>query len=127
MKLTKCKREALRKAFYCRCGFCGAELPLRGWHAELIGTEYVEGGLIPVCRECRVIKGSACVTGFRSILSEQVQRAHRQSVNFRTALRFGLVEEVDMPVVFWFEGWSKRPDQIKHHDQERESTRQIAA
>lgn len=107
MKLTKSKRELLRKKFDGRCGYCGGELPIRGWHAESIGTEHVAGGLVTVCRDCRVIKGSACISGFRAILSEQVQRAHRQSVNFRTALRYGLVEEAKTLVVFWFETRSK--------------------
>ncbi|CAO95044.1 Hypothetical protein ETA_pET460540 (plasmid) [Erwinia tasmaniensis Et1/99] len=112
MKLTKRQREALRQAFDCRCGLCGSILPSRGWHAEDIGEALVSGGVIPVCRECHTAKGHACVQGFRTLLSEQVQRAHRQSANFRTALRFGLVEEARRPVVFWYErhaGRSARP------------------
>ncbi|AIB07083.1 HNH endonuclease [Salmonella phage 9NA] len=36
-------------------------------------------------------------------MSEQVNRARSYNVNFRTAERFGLVQVVDRPVVFWFE------------------------
>lgn len=39
----------------------------------------------------------------RKEISYQIERARAYSVNFRTAERFGLIEIVDKPVVFWFE------------------------
>lgn len=103
MRLSKNKREALRQQFNGCCAYCGNELPDRGWHAEAIGEEYVSGGLAAVCTDCREAKGSATPEAFRSILAEQVERAQRSSINFRTALRFGLVCKVKEPVLFWFE------------------------
>lgn len=103
MRLSKNKREALRQQFNGCCAYCGNELPDRGWHAEAIGEEYVSGGLAAVCTDCREAKGSATPEAFRSILAEQVDRAQRSSINFRTALRFGLVCPVAAPVHFWFE------------------------
>lgn len=103
MNLSKNKREALRNQFGGCCAYCGEQLPDRGWHAELIGEEYISGGLAAVCRDCRVTKGNATPEAFRAILAEQVERAQRSSINFRTALRFGLVCKVKEPVQFWFE------------------------
>ncbi|MDI8841786.1 YjfK family protein, partial [Salmonella enterica subsp. enterica serovar Anatum] len=40
---------------------------------------------------------------FREQVSLQVERGRKSSMNFRTAERFGLIEAVDKPVVFWFE------------------------
>jgi len=103
MKLTKNRREALRMQLGGCCAFCGSELPERGWHAENIGEEYVNGGIAAICTDCRSAKSTASPEAFRAMLAEQVQRAQRHSINFRTALRFGLVSETAAPVMFWFE------------------------
>lgn len=103
MSLSKTKREVLRRQFGGCCVFCGNTLPPRGWHADYIGEEYVSGGIAAICTDCRVAKGNATPEAFRTIIAEQVERAQRHSVNFRTALRFGLVSHVDTPVQFWFE------------------------
>ncbi|MEN4610301.1 HNH endonuclease [Pantoea agglomerans] len=103
MHLSKNKREALRNQFDGCCAYCGEGLPVRGWHAELIDEKYVRGGIAAVCTECRAVKGTATPEAFRAILADQVERAQRSSINFRTALRFGLVCKVKEPVQFWFE------------------------
>ncbi|AVF38192.1 HNH endonuclease [Rahnella sikkimica] len=103
MKLTKRKREVLRTKFGGCCAFCGSDLPARGWHVEDIGEVYVDDGIAPVCTECHSSRGNASPEAFRSMLAEQVERAERHSINFRTALRFGLVSPTLTPVKFWFE------------------------
>lgn len=85
------------------CAYCGSELPARGWHAEEIGEAYVADGTAAVCTECHSSRGNASPEAFRSMLAEQVERAERHSINFRTALRFGLVSPTLAPVKFWFE------------------------
>lgn len=111
MKLTKTKREVLRRKFGGCCAYCGSELPARGWHAERCEADFalLPGecrGLMPVCTECRTSKGNASAEAFRVLLSQQVYRAQRHSVNFRTAMRFGLVRETAAPVEFWFEKYA---------------------
>jgi len=103
MKLTKIKREALRMKFGGCCAFCGDELPARGWHAEQIGEQCVPGGIAAVCTECHSSRGNATPEAFRDMLAEQVERAQRHSINFRMALRFGLVSQTCAPVEFWYE------------------------
>lgn len=44
----------------------------------------------------------------RREIEKQIERARAYSVNFRTAERFGLVEVIEKPVVFWFEKY--QPD-----------------
>lgn len=108
MRLTKRTREELRMKFGGCCAFCGTDLPERGWHAETIDTEFLSDDLVPACVECSSARGNASVEAFRVLLSKQVDRAQRHSVNFRTALRFGLVSETSSPVVFWFERYTSR-------------------
>ncbi|WP_410517778.1 HNH endonuclease (plasmid) [Pantoea allii] len=103
MKLTKRKREELRKTYEGCCAFCGMELPEQGWSAEHIGEKYVKGGLVTVCTECRTSKGNLSPERYRVALTEQLERAQRHSSNLRQALRFGLVIAVKKPVKFWFE------------------------
>lgn len=103
MNLSKRKRDAVREQLSGRCAFCGSTLPAKDWHAEYIGKNYINGGIAAVCTECRTSKGNASPEVFRTILAEQVVKAQRHSVNFRTALRFGLCHVKAEPVVFWFE------------------------
>ena len=112
MNLSKTKREELRQQFGGCCAFCGGKLPARGWHAEYIGEEYIREGYAAVCTDCRTAKGKATPEAFRLILSEQVERAQRHSVNFRTALRFGLCHIKSEPVMFWFERYSPVSKQL---------------
>jgi len=103
MRLSKNKREALSQKFSGCCAYCGDQLPARGWHAEIIGEEYVSGGIVAVCPDCWVSKGNASPEAFKALLTEQVERAQRHSINFRNAMRFGLVCQVKTNVEFWFE------------------------
>lgn len=57
----------------------------------------------PACAPCNLFKTSYSLEMFRKQISLQVERGRKSSVNFRTAERFGLVEVVEKPVVFWFE------------------------
>lgn len=112
MHLSKTKRKALRQQFKGCCAYCGASLPAQGWHAESIGKEFVEEGVVPVCTLCRKIKGNASPEEFRALLAEQVEKALRHSINFRTAMHFGLVSQQTKKVEFWFQrcNTSRKPE-----------------
>ncbi|MCW4629628.1 MULTISPECIES: HNH endonuclease [Marinomonas] len=59
--------------------------------------------MVPACAPCNLFKGCFSVEQFRNEIAQQIDRARRSSVNFRTGERFGLIETNDNPVVFWFE------------------------
>lgn len=59
--------------------------------------------LFPACAPCNLLKTSYSLEMFRKQVSLQVERGRKSSMNFRTAERFGLIEAVEKPVVFWFE------------------------
>lgn len=59
--------------------------------------------IVPSCAPCNLFKSVFTVEEFRTEIEAQVERARNTSVNFRTAERFGLIEVIDAPVVFWFE------------------------
>ncbi|MBZ6385512.1 MULTISPECIES: HNH endonuclease [Pantoea] len=136
MKLTPKQRGALRMKFGGRCAYCGCELPEKGWHADHVeavlrvteqcmkaaakgifklkatGEVFNQGAdcldnLFPACAPCNLLKTSYSLEMFRKQVSLQADRGRRSSVNFRTAERFGLIEVVEKPVIFWFEKYQK--------------------
>lgn len=131
MALTKKQRAELRVKFGGKCAYCGCDLPDKGWHADHVEPIYrgrdfnrsimdsgqleftsrvaerdaldVADNLNPACKQCNLFKGGYPLEDFRQQIALQTERARAYSVNFRTAERFGLVEVVERPVVFWFE------------------------
>lgn len=117
MALTKNQRLELKQKFGGRCAYCGCELGDK-FHADHVEPVYrgyaTPTGMLnphnerldnyfPACPPCNLFKSVLSVEQFRKEVSQQVVRARTYSVNFRTAERFGLIQEIDKPVVFWFE------------------------
>ncbi|EJA72618.1 putative HNH endonuclease [Salmonella enterica subsp. enterica serovar Newport str. CVM 37978] len=137
MALTKKQRERLRMKFGGRCAYCGCVLPEKGWHADHVQAVLRKSercmkaadkgifrlkttgevfrpeadcpeNIFPSCAPCNLLKTTYSLEMFRKQVSLQVERGRRSSVNFRTAERFGLVEVVEKPVVFWFEQYQEK-------------------
>lgn len=128
--MTKLQREKLKMLFGGKCAYCGCELPEKGWHADHVepilrkwdrvdgkqvftGDSFfsdkdVEENLVPSCAPCNRFKATFSVEVFRDQIQQQANRARSYSVNFRTAERFGLIEIIDKPVVFWFEKYQDK-------------------
>jgi hypothetical protein len=117
MKLTKRKREELRMKFGGGCAYCGEKLPTSGWQVNYVDplqspavqedTDFLMSeNIVAACRECSQLKGTNSLEVFRIQIMKQTERAHRNSVNFRNAVRFGLVSKNHSPVIFWFEKYA---------------------
>lgn len=117
MALSKKQRAELKLKFGGRCAYCGCELGDK-WHADHVEPIYrgydTPSGMLnpqneradnyfPACKPCNLFKSVFSVEQFRVEIQAQAERARAYSVNFRTAERFGLVQEVKKQVVFWFE------------------------
>ena len=124
MKLTKRKREELRRKFGECCAYCGEKLPHSGWHVNYIDpllshsvqadTDILlSANIVPACRECALLKGTNSLEVFRNQVIKQTERAQRSSVNFRNAIRFGLISKNQFPVIFWFEKYSNRKNLVE--------------
>lgn len=131
-KITKAQRAELRMKFGGRCAYCGCVLPAK-WHADHVepvrrdfelvraptgsGVSHVARNtgkvmhpelhaienMFPSCVPCNLFKSTFSLEMLRLEIANQVERARAYSVNFRTAERFGMIQVVDKPVVFWFE------------------------
>ena len=66
--------------------------------------------LVPAYAPCNLLKTTYSLEMFRTQVSLQVERGRRSSVNFRTAERFGLIQVVNKPVVFWFEQYKRESE-----------------
>lgn len=137
MPITKEQREELRMKFGGRCAYCGCELAVKGWHADHVEAVFrvleqdmkaKEKGLFklkatgevfnksadcldnlnPACAPCNLLKTTYSLEMFRKQIALQVERGRKSSVNFRTAERFGLIELVEKPIVFWFERYRQQ-------------------
>jgi len=121
MALNKKQRAELKMKFGGRCAYCGCELGDK-FHADHVKAIYrnsqaPEGmdrpqnehidNYFPACAPCNLFKTVWTVEQFRSEIQAQVSRARAYSANFRVAERFGLIQEVSKPVVFWFEQYDK--------------------
>ena len=114
MRLTKAERKTVWDKSNGICWYCGRKLK-KGWHADHCNAiyRYPDGSykkenhklenIVPACAPCNLFKSVFTVEEFRAEIQEQVKRSRKTSVNFRTAERFGLIEVIEKPVVFWFE------------------------
>ena len=71
-------------------------------HLKGIDVNHIDN-LFPSCRVCNKWKSAFDLEFFRSELSEQVRRLNDYSSNYRIAKRYGLISEVNIPIVFYFE------------------------
>lgn len=105
--ISKDDRKLVKAKCNGRCAYCGIELGDK-FHVDHIDSYYRGGkckldNYFPACAKCNSYKLTYTIEEFRVLISRQLELAHRNSVNYRTALRFGLITENIKPVVFYFE------------------------
>lgn len=126
MKLTKKQREELKQKFGGHCAYCGCEL-LDKWHADHVESvlrisDFKDGkfiptgrmnnpendnidNLYPACVKCNIKKSGGSIEVFRKDLETLVDRMNSQFrfSFYQHAKRFGLVQETQKPIIFFFE------------------------
>lgn len=110
--LSKKQRQEIFDRTNGRCGYCGCELQ-KGWHADhmesfasLRWKKKLDGDMdnyMASCPQCNNYKHCMSVEAFRKQLGKQLELCTRHSVNYRFAVKYGLVEEVKKDIVFYFE------------------------
>jgi len=106
-KLTKQERQLVYVKCNGRCAYCGIELngKFQVDHADAFyrGGECSLDNFLPACAPCNNYKLTYSVEEFRSVIGRQHELALRNSMNYRTLFRFGMVEIKTNSVVFYFE------------------------
>lgn len=126
--MTKKQRVLLLEATDGRCGYCGISLDGVKWHADhmepvrreskwIRGKGFVQtgkmhapendhiGNMMASCPQCNILKHCFNVEEFRDIVKDRLNQLERQSA-YRTAKRFGMIEETNIEIVFYFENKS---------------------
>jgi len=98
-----------------RCAYCGIEL-IGVFHLDHIEPKrrykYSNGlssgsdeiyNLFPSCQSCNSSKSDLSVEDFRDRISDRIKRLNDYSTEYRIAKRFGLIEEMDKDIIFYFE------------------------
>jgi len=119
------EREFIRLKFNGRCAYCGNPLPNK-WHVDhkipvvrnkefnYEKNKWVSAGFenpendnienkIPSCPSCNINKHSLSVDQFRSLISGFIKSLNRDSVQYKVSKRYGLIQEIDRDVEFYFE------------------------
>ena len=121
----KIDRESIHQKFGGHCSYCGKEITLkqmqvdhfipvfRGWENGVLegfglkrGDETIDN-LFPSCARCNRWKSTWNIEQFRNEISLQIQRLNQRSTNYRIAKDFGLIEETNKSVLFFFETYTK--------------------
>jgi len=109
-------RKQVHAKYDGRCAYCGVHISQKAMQVDHIQARNRNGGdeienLNPACFACNNYKLTYTVEELRQQIAMQPTRAKQKSVNYRLALRYGLIEETDAPVVFYFERVDGRQEQ----------------
>lgn len=109
-----------------KCWYCGCDLPEKGWHADHFEPvtrklKYVPGvgvratgdcyhpendneeNKVPSCASCNIQKHSMPLETFRQSIQQFVYSLNNYHNQYKFAKKFGLIQETNEPVLFWFE------------------------
>ena len=98
-----------------KCAYCGCELKerftidhiepkLRGmWYSKRVPGDDVLSNYNPSCHSCNSSKGSLTLEQFREMVADKIRQLNSDYSTYRTAKRFGLVEEINKKVEFYCE------------------------
>ncbi len=65
-----------------------------------------EKNLFPACPNCNIDKSSQPLESYRNSLKDRKRQLQRQSL-YRSAVRYGMIQEIEWDGVFWFEKYQK--------------------
>ncbi len=115
--MTKNDRQAVFDKYEGRCAYCGCELS-KGWHADHVkpirrsikkngkcrypNRDSIEN-CMPACASCNINKHQMSIEEFRNLISGFMKHLNERNTQYKMAKRYGLVEEIDKEVRFYFE------------------------
>lgn len=115
--LKKSERKAVYEKYDGHCAYCGCEIPFKGFHVDHMNCiknyEYLEEltgidvhsieNMMPSCGSCNRYKSTYELETFRKMLSGIPKRLARDVSTYNIAVRFGMIEEHNEPIKFYFE------------------------
>lgn len=109
MGIKKPNRLLVFNKYNGHCAYCGIELDLCNMQIDHITpkasmqcSETIEN-YNPSCPICNNWKHRDSIESFRRSIAQQIRKCRDYSRNFRMAERYGLVHEIEKPIIFYFE------------------------
>lgn len=115
-KLTRVERETVYARCNGHCAYCGTKIELKNMQVDhVIPMEFyklyqAEGfdldmmdNYLPACRSCNHYKSTMTLEKFRKAIERYPIVLERDSVTYRNAVRFGMVQPTPKKVQFYFE------------------------
>jgi predicted restriction endonuclease len=105
--IPKAVRQKVYEKYDGHCAYCGKPIEYKEMQVDHIQAHYLGGAdemdnYNPACRMCNFYKGTMSIDRFREELRKLQERLKKVYI-YRLALRYGLVEEKENKVVFYFE------------------------
>jgi 5-methylcytosine-specific restriction endonuclease McrA len=111
------KRRAIWDKSGGKCWYCGIVLPEKGWHTDhfepirrnwwtdtcIHPERDSEENKVPCCASCNIQKGPLSVEQFREKITGFINSLNLYHTQYTVAKRYGLLQETDDKVIFWFE------------------------
>lgn len=119
--MTKKERQTVFEKYDGRCAYCGCLLK-KGWHVDHLKPirrkKYKKGecrypqrecldNCMPACASCNINKHAMKLEDFRQLVAGFMKHLNERNTQYKIAKRFGLVEEHEKPIVFYFEEYRK--------------------
>lgn len=120
--ISKKVRIALYEKYNHRCAYCGCEMEYKDMQVDHIESVYCnndiaqtmsekemydESNLLPTCRQCNFYKSTFTVEQFRQRLKEVMMPNLQKDFYYRLAAKYGLIEETDKSIIFYYETLEK--------------------
>lgn len=128
--MRKKYRQQIFDKYNGKCAYCGCELT-KGWHIDHIEPvrrtykydnkkkKYVLNkedpymhperlcieNQNPACASCNINKHNGTIEEFRNLISGFRKHLNEINTQYKVSKRYGLIIEVDKPVVFYFENF----------------------
>lgn len=106
--LSKAIRRRVYEKYGGKCAYCGHPIAYKDMQVDHLvalnaGGVDAEENYMPACRTCNHYKSTMTVDKFRAEIGLLTKRLNERVFIYKLARRHGRVEEVDTPVIFYFE------------------------
>jgi hypothetical protein len=112
-QFSKSERLAVYKKCNGHCAYCGCKLEYKDMQIDHINPVYISSlrgaetdnsidNLMPSCRSCNFYKSTFSIEELRQRIAVLPERLEKEFI-YRLAKRYGIIEEKNNPIVFYFE------------------------
>lgn len=100
------------------CAYCGCEIAFADMQVDHLNPVYTNTdihktmtneemydveNLMPACRQCNFYKSTFSIEEFRKRIRSTLWENMKKEFGYKFALKYGLIEEHDIPITFYFE------------------------